>query len=465
MSYKRVTILGRPNVGKSTLFNRLCGKKMAIVENVPGVTRDWREGKAKLFDLRFTAVDTAGLEGFESDDLKAQILAQTARVLEDADVVLFVLDAREGILATDRILVDYVRRAQKPTLVLVNKCEREENAFYEAASLGLGDAEPIGLSALQGIGLDDLYAHLKDLLGPVETKKQDDDAFTDAEEEETPPLQMTLIGRPNAGKSTLINRLLGEDRLLVGSQPGITRDAIRLDWEYGGRPLKLIDTAGVRKRARVSDHLEQLSVRDTLQAVKFSHVVVLVVDARHPLDRQDVLLAQKVIEEGRCLVIAVNKWDLAERVSFEEIKDVLLTSLSEVKGVPVIPLSAKTGHNLDKLMAAIFKMYDLWNARISTADLNRWLEHATTRHPLPLSGVGRVRIKYATQIKTRPPTFALFVSKPADLPDSYMRYLQTSLREDFDLPGVPLRLWVRKGKNPYVKEEGPKTYRKKPYDK
>jgi GTPase len=461
VSFKRVAIIGRPNVGKSTLFNRLCGKKMAIVENTPGVTRDWREAPARLFDLRFTLVDTAGLEGFESPDLKEQILTQTKRVIEESDVLLFILDGREGILTSDRVLADMVRRSQKPTLVLVNKCEREENGLNDAATLGIGVTDPIAFSALQGMGVDDLYPFLRDLLGKESTKPVKTSAPKD---DENPLLQMALVGRPNAGKSTLINKLLGEQRLLCGEQPGITRDAIRLDWTYEGRPLKLIDTAGVRKRARVKDELEQMSVRDTLQAIRYAHVVVLVVDARMALDRQDVLLAQKVIEEGRCLVIAVNKWDLADRVSFDTIKEVLLTSLSEVKGVPVVPLSAKTGQNIDKLMAAIFKTYDLWNSRISTADLNRWLENATARHPLPLSGMGRVRIKYATQIKTRPPTIALFVSKPQDLPASYLRYLMTSLREDFDLPGIPIRLWVRKGANPYVDTEiKPKT-KVKTYD-
>ncbi|MCE2951034.1 MAG: ribosome biogenesis GTPase Der [Alphaproteobacteria bacterium] len=456
MSLQRVAIIGRPNVGKSTLFNRLCGKKLAIVEDIPGVTRDWKQAPAKLFDLRFELVDTAGLEGFESAEIKTQILDQTARVIQDSEVLLFLVDGRDGILSSDHTLAELVRRSEKPVVVLVNKCEKETNAFLEAAALGLGAHEPIGISALQGIGLEDLYPLLRDYLGktrPPHKEKEGD--------EDTPPLQMALIGRPNAGKSTLINRLFGENRVICGEQPGITRDAIRLDWAYDGRPIKLVDTAGVRKRAKVSDALEQLSVRDTLQAVRFAHVAVLVVDARMALDRQDVLLAQKVIEEGRCLVIAVNKWDLADKVSFDQIKDVLLTSLSEVKGVPVIPISAKTGQNMDKLMAAVFKMYDLWNCRISTGELNRWLEHATTRHPLPLSGAGRIRIKYATQIKTRPPTIALFVSKPQDLPASYLRYLMTSLREDFDLPGIPLRLWVRKGANPYADKDGKKSAPKK----
>lgn len=480
-AFPRVAIIGRPNVGKSTLFNRLCGKKLAIVDDQPGVTRDWREGRADFQHLVFDVLDTPGLNGFESAEIKDQINQLTSDIIDDSDLLLFVLDGREGMLTSDQDLARTIRLSQKPVIILVNKSEGEdESVFLEAQSLGLTE-QIVSFSGLHGLGLSDLAESLsnnfKDLgfkMAEVhrDSKRQTSDAFANpsrepvdqdnslneetqfcAEEASKGPLQIAIFGRPNAGKSTLINKLLGKNRLVVGDKPGITRDAIRVDWSYEGRPLKLVDTAGVRRRSKVTDRLERLSVREALQAVRFSQVCILVVDALSPLDKQDLLLASKILEEGRALVIAVNKWDRSEKENYDEICYKVGKSLSQVKGVPIIPISALTGKNLDRLMKAVFEMENHWQARIPTGELNRWLEETTTRHPLPLVGSTRLRIKYATQIKTRPPTVALFVSKPKDLPDSYLRYLTTSLREDFNLPGIPIRLLVRKGKNPYVDEK------------
>lgn len=480
MTYPRVAIVGRPNVGKSTLFNRLCGKKLAIVDDQPGVTRDWREGRADFFNLAFDLVDTPGLDGFESSELKGQINKLTSEIIDESDILLFLIDGREGLLASDQDLAHKVRLSEKPVIVLVNKCESEDQGLYlEAQSLGLS-SHVISFSGLHGLGLQELSDSLssffkeKGFEEPIQAQKKqhakrrldavdEDDSFSEAsqenlddlpeEDEDNSPLQIAIFGRPNAGKSTLINKLIGKNRLVVGDKPGITRDAIRIDWSYDGRPLKLVDTAGVRRRSKVTDRLERLSVREALQAVRFSQVCILVVDALSPIDKQDLLLAGKILEEGRALVIAVNKWDRSEKESYDEIQYKVGKSLSQVRGVPIVPISAMTGKNLDRLMKAVFEMEEHWKARIPTGELNRWLDETTTRHPLPLVGSTRIRIKYATQIKTRPPTIALFVSKPKDLPDSYLRYLTTSLREDFNLPGVPIRLLVRKGKNPYIKDE------------
>ncbi|MGI4852311.1 MAG: ribosome biogenesis GTPase Der [Janthinobacterium lividum] len=439
----KIVILGRPNVGKSTLFNRLTHRQMAIVHNQPGVTRDWREADGKLADLSFQICDTAGLDGFESPEIKQQIAYQTQQLMEQADILLFMMDGREGITSSERTLALQIRASLKPYILLVNKCEsRQGHAnLYEAYRLGLGD--PIRMSAEHGEGMDDLYQalvpHFKDEL--------------EAEELDLPPtkaLRLAIVGRPNVGKSTLINALLGETRVLTGNQPGITRDAVTISWQYDQQEIQLIDTAGLRRRSRIQETLEKSSAHSSLIEIKYAHVVLLVLDASDPLNKQDLNIASHVVEEGRALVIAINKWDEADPKQLADITYKLGQSLAQVKGVPLIPISALKQKNLDNLMKSVLKMHKLWDFRIPTAQLNQWLQQALERHAPPLSGSTRVRIKYATQIKTRPPTFALFASKPVEIPDSYRRYLMTSLREAFDLPGVPLRFLIRKGKNPFV---------------
>lgn len=443
---KKVAIVGRPNVGKSTLFNRLVGKKLALVHDLPGVTRDRREHAAKLGDLRFDIIDTAGLDEGDNDELSLAIWSQTQKVFDTCDVILFVLDAIAGITRLDEHYAQLVRRTGRPVVLVLNKAERGQihNVIGEAAALGFG--EVVAISAEHGEGLVDLYQALLPYLS--ESEESTEDTTEDAET----PLQLAIVGRPNVGKSTLINKLINEDRLLTADMPGVTRDSISVDWEYQGRKMKLIDTAGIRKRAKVDSQLEKLSVADALRSVDFAHVVVLVLDHETPLSKQDAVIANRVIEEGRVLIIAINKWDLITNKE-EYIKDVhhmLGHVLPQVKGIPCIPISAKIGKNLTKLMDEVFIMYDLWNQRIPTAKLNKWLEHTISYHPPPVSGRNRIKFKYMTQIKTRPPTFVLFVSKPTEVPDSYMRYLQNTLRQDFELPGVPLRIQIRAQDNPYA---------------
>jgi GTP-binding protein len=462
---KRIAIIGRSNVGKSTLFNRLSGKKLALVDDRPGVTRDWQEAPAQLADLRFTIIDTAGLGGFEEADIFQQILRQTDRVIADADLLLFMIDGRDGVMPGDRELADQLRRSQKPVLVIVNKIESDSQAFgvHDAYQLGLG--EPVALSAAHGRGLDALYDALRPYIltdisdisdisaASCPSVIQKEGSIIPTEEQEKKdhhaPISIAIVGRPNVGKSTLINQLLGEERLIAADRPGITRDTVTLNWQWRGQPIQLVDTPGIRRRAKVQDHLEQASVNEALYAIRFAQVVVLLVDACSPLDKQDLTLAAHVLKEGRCLVIGLNKWDMADASILREVQYTLQTSLSQVKGVPCIPISAKHGYHLDQLLQAVLHVYHQWNRRLPTAQLNQWLHMALDHHPAPLSGSRRIRLKYMTQIKTRPPTFVIFVSKPTDLPDSYIRYLTTSLGEHFDLLGVPLRLYLRKGKNPY----------------
>ncbi len=441
----KLVILGRPNVGKSTLFNRLANRQLAIVHNQPGVTRDWREAEGRLAELEFQICDTAGLEGFESPEIKEQIVYQTQNLIQQADVLLFMMDGREGITASEKNLAQQVRESQKPYILLVNKCEgRQGQAHsFDAYSLGLGT--PISLSAEHGEGIDDLYHALL----PHFTFSENEE-----DQEKAPKaLRLAIVGRPNVGKSTLTNTLLGETRVLTGDQPGITRDAVTISWQYQSQEIQLIDTAGLRRRSRIEQALEKASAYSSLAEIKYAHVVMLVLDANDPLNKQDLTIASHVIEEGRALVIAINKWDEADQKQWSDIVYKLSQSLAQVKGVPLIPISALKNRNLDKLMQAVLKMHTLWDTRIPTAQLNQWLEQAIDRHPPPLSSGTRVRIKYATQIKTRPPTFALFASKPVEIPESYKRYLMTSFREAFDMPGVPLRFLLRKGKNPYVNSD------------
>lgn len=443
---KKVAIIGRPNVGKSTLFNRLVGKKLALVHDLPGVTRDRREAMASLGDLEFKIVDTAGLDQAEKDELSQAIWVQTELAIKDCDVLLFVLDAIAGVTTMDEHFADLARKSGKHVILLVNKAERGgvHAVLGEAAALGFGD--PIAISAEHGEGLVDLFQALAPMFEPGKEFKE--------KTEEEIPLQLAIVGRPNVGKSTLINKLINEERLLTADQPGVTRDAIAVDWIYAGRKVKLIDTAGMRRRSKVIDKLEKIAVSDALRAVDYAQVVVLVLDHESPLAKQDAIIAARVIEEGRVLIIAINKWDLIDNKE-KYLKDVqhrLSHVLPQVKGVPCVPISALKGKNLEKLLDQVFQMYDIWNRRVPTAKLNAWLDQMVSYHPPPLAGRNRIRFKYMTQIKTRPPTFVLFVSKPTEVPDTYLRYLQNALREDFDFPGVPIRLMVKSQKNPYVEE-------------
>jgi GTP-binding protein len=442
-----VAIIGRPNVGKSTLFNRLIGKRLAIVDDTPGVTRDRRAGEARIADLRFTAIDTAGLEDSARQSLTGRMRQQTERAVADADVALFMIDARAGVTPVDRHFAAWLRKAGKPVVVVANKCEGRggDAGLAEAFALGLGD--PIPFSAEHGEGLSDLYDALR-AHAPDGAGEQADAAADSADE----PLQLAIVGRPNVGKSTLVNRLIGEDRLLTGPEPGITRDAIAIEWRHRGRRLRLVDTAGLRRRPRVVERIEKLSVEDCLRAIRFAQVVVLVLDAADMLEKQDLAIARLVIDEGRALVIAANKWDaIADKpAALRKLKDRVEKSLPDVRGLALVTLSARTGQNLDRLLTAVTDVYESWNRRIPTPELNRWLAAAVDQHPPPLVKGRRIKLRYMTQTKSRPPTFQLFGNQLDDLPDAYLRYLVNALRDAFDLPGTPVRMIVRKGKNPYV---------------
>lgn len=447
-----VAIVGRPNVGKSTLFNRLVGRKTALVDDLPGVTRDWREGEGRIGDLDLRIIDTAGLEDASGDILEARMLAQTRAALAHADVALMVIDARAGVTPMDAFFVKELRTTHIPIILAANKAEGRAGSagLIEAYSLGLG--EPLGISAEHGEGMGDLY----DALLPfAEAKPQDDKpkVTTDIDGEHGIP-QMAIVGRPNAGKSTLVNQLVGSERVLTGPEAGITRDAIAVDWEYKGRPIRLIDTAGLRRRAKVDGRLERLSAADSYQAIQYAQLVVLVLDSQTLLEKQDLTIARQVAEEGRCLIIAVNKWDLVKnkREVLDDLHYRLEKSLPQLKGIPVVTLSAKTGQGIGKLMPEILKLYDIWNKHIGTGALNRWLEEMTQRHPPPVVAGRRLRMRYMTQAKSRPPTFVLFSSRADSIPDHYQRYLVNGIREAFDLPGVPIRFFLRKGNNPYAPE-------------
>jgi len=470
-----IAIVGRPNVGKSTLFNRLVGKKIAIVDDTPGVTRDRRRAEGNIADLEFDIIDTAGLEEGDEDSLQGRMRRQTEIALKEADIALMLYDARAGVTSMDEHFALWLRRGNKPVILAANKCEGNAviDNIYEAYALGLG--EPIGLSAEHGEGLGELYAAivatLKELgidpyegegdefaegrprnvdLGPTEGDMAYE--FVDPEdEEEIKPLRLAIVGRPNAGKSTLINALVEDDRLITGPEAGLTRDSIAVDWEWEGLPVKLFDTAGLRRRARVTEKLEKLSVADTLRAVQFAEVVVLLLDAELGIERQDLKIAEKVVEEGRALVIALNKWDAVDdRLETQrQLKDALTRSLPQLKGVLVVNFSALTGAGIHKLMPAVAEAYEIWNARIPTAAFNQWLSDTLEKHPAPSVAGRRIKIRYGAQIKTRPPTFLMFCNRPDDLPDSYKRYLENELRRDFNLPGAPIRILLKKGKNPY----------------
>jgi GTP-binding protein len=441
----RVAIVGRPNVGKSTLFNRLVGKRLALVDDLPGVTRDRREGEATLAGLNFTAIDTAGLDDAAPASLAGRMRAQTEAAVASADVSVFVVDARAGITPLDRHFADMLRATGKPIVLVANKSESRAGTAgaTEAWELGLG--QPIPISAEHGDGLGDL----RDALAAHGADAEDEE---DAEGGATRPIKVAIVGRPNAGKSTLVNQLIGQERLLTGPEAGITRDAIAIDWTWRNRAFRLYDTAGLRKKARVGSKLEKLAVADALRAVQFAEVVVLVVDVDLPFEKQDLQIADLVEQEGRALVIALDKWDLvADR---QKVRSDLIEKarrlLPQIAGVALVPVSGLTGEGLDKLMDAVIKAYTVWNRRVATAKLNRWLLDVVERHPPPAVSGRRIKLRYLTQTKARPPTFVAFCSRPEALPDAYRRYLVNALRHDFDLNGTPIRLLLRKGENPFA---------------
>jgi len=473
-----LAIVGRPNVGKSTLFNRLVGKRLALVDDQPGVTRDLREGEARLGDLRFTVIDTAGLEEADDASLQGRMRRLTERAVDMADICLFVIDARAGVTPADEVFADILRKRAGHVLLAANKAEgaAADAGVYEAYGLGLG--EPIRLSAEHGEGLNDLYAQLMPVAdaheartaeaAPVLDVAVDEDGETAIGHAPTPdrPLQVAVVGRPNAGKSTLINRIVGEERLLTGPEAGITRDAISLRWDWEGLPLRIFDTAGMRKKARVQDKLEKLSVGDGLRAVRFAEVVVVLLDAAIPFEQQDLRIADLAEREGRAVVLAVNKWDVEtdRQGKLRDLREAFERLLPQLRGAPMVTVSAKTGRGLDRLRTAILKAHDVWNRRISTARLNRWLAGMIEAHPPPAPGGRRIKLRYMTQVKTRPPGFVVMCSHPDKIQQSYTRYLVNGLRDDFDMPGTPIRLTMRGqgDRNPYKnrKKSTPSRLRK-----
>ncbi|MBR9842908.1 MAG: ribosome biogenesis GTPase Der [Rhodobacteraceae bacterium] len=475
-----LAIVGRPNVGKSTLFNRLVGKKLALVDDQPGVTRDLREGEARLGDLRFTVIDTAGLEDATDDSLQGRMRRLTERAVDMADICLFMIDARTGVTPTDMVFAEILRKRSAHVILAANKGEGSaaDAGVIEAYSLGLG--EPIRLSAEHGEGLNDLYSQLMPLAdkfaeaaeahAPEVDITLEEDSEHDEDEAPKPtaakPLQIAVVGRPNAGKSTLINKIIGEDRLLTGPEAGITRDAISLRTEWNETPVRIFDTAGMRKKAKVQDKVEKLSVSDGLRAVKFAEVVVVLLDAAIPFEQQDLRIADLAEREGRAVVVAVNKWDVEDekQQKLRDLKESFTRLLPQLRGAPLITVSAKTGRGLDRLHDAIMRAYDVWNRRVPTSQLNRWLVGMLEQHPPPAPQGKRIKLRYMTQAKTRPPGFVVMCSHPDKIPESYSRYLVNGLREDFDMPGTPIRLYMRDQgeKNPYKgkKKSTPSRLRK-----
>jgi GTP-binding protein len=462
-----VAIVGRPNVGKSTLFNRLVGKKLALVDDLPGVTRDRRPGDARLVDLKFRIIDTAGLEEADEDSLQGRMRAQTEAAIDEADLSLFLVDAKNGLTPLDNTLAEMLRRRGKPVVLVANKSEARgsDAGFYDAYSLGLG--EPCPISAEHGQGMLDLRDAIVAAIGEEKAFGEDEVAETDvdvrptAEEpedeefepvyDESKPLRIAVVGRPNAGKSTLINRFLGEDRLLTGPEAGITRDSISVEWEWKGRTIKMFDTAGMRRRSKVTEKLEKLSVADALRAVRFAETVIIVFDATIPFEKQDLHIVDFVVREGRAAVLAFNKWDLIEdrQAVLADLREKTERLLPQVRGIRAVTVSGQTGEGLDRLMQAVVDTDKVWNKRISTAKLNRWLEFQTQGHPPPAVSGRRVKLKYMTQIKSRPPGFMISTSRPDALPESYTRYLINGLRQDFGLIGVPIRISYRGTVNPF----------------
>jgi len=449
-----LAIVGRPNVGKSTLFNRLAGRKLAIVDDRPGVTRDRKFATGRLGDLDLDLIDTAGFEDVTDESLEARMRRQTELAVGQAEVVLFLIDAREGVVALDELFARVLRRSGKPVILVANKSEGRagDAGGLEGYNLGLG--EPVAISAEHGEGLGDLFA-------AVLAKTSGEAAPGEASPEEMgevgageKPIRMAIVGRPNAGKSTLVNRLIGEERLLTGPEAGITRDAVSVDWDWRGRRVRLVDTAGLRRKARIEEKLEKLSTQDSLRAITFAEVVILVMDATHPFETQDLQIADLVEREGRSLVFVLAKWDLVEDPGprLKSFIERCAEMLPQLRGAPVVHLSAETGRGLERLMPAVIKAHKDWSTKVKTRDLNDWLKLAVERHPPPAVNGRRVKPKYMAQTKARPPTFVLFASRADKLPDSYRRYLVNSLRQSFDLPGTPIRITVKSGANPYAEE-------------
>jgi GTP-binding protein len=445
MSTSTVAIIGRPNVGKSTLFNRLVGKRLALVDDRPGVTRDRREGQARLLDLEFRLIDTAGFEDEDVQTLPGRMRQQTEAAVREADVALFLIDAREGLTPLDEEIGRWLRVETTPVIVVANKAEGRaaDSAIFEAFRLGLGD--PVALSAEHGEGIADLFEALQPLI------ESGEEVEVDEAEPEDGPLKIAIVGRPNAGKSTLVNRMLGEERMITGPEAGITRDAIRLDWAWNGRRVQLVDTAGLRKRAKVEDKLERLSAADTKRAIDHAEVVVLLLDATRGLESQDLRIAAQVIEEGRALILALNKWDVAENASalFNGVKTALAEGLAQIKDVPLLTVSAKTGKGIDTLLQVAFELRDTWSRRVPTGELNRWFEGAIDANPPPAPKGQRIKLRYITQVKSRPPSFIVFGNRTDALPESYRRYLLNTLRRDLGLGPIPLRLEFRGRGNPF----------------
>lgn len=465
-----VAIIGRPNVGKSTLFNRLVGRREAIVDDIPGVTRDRREGRGRISDLEFRLFDTAGLEDAEDSALEGRMRHQTEAAVAEADVVLMLIDAKAGVTPLDEHFGRWLRKEQDKVVLVANKCEGKAGTggLLDAFRLGLG--EPVAISAEHGEGLADLYQAMVPYARDDEAEDSPEERDNGGDDiiDESPDgseiwrdinapkvLRLAIVGRPNVGKSTLMNAVLGENRVLTGPEAGITRDAIQVDWSWKDHPIQLVDTAGLRRNARVWGRLERASGADTQRAIQYAHVVVLMLDATMMLERQDLTIARNVVEEGRSLILAANKWDIVEdkQAALRQLRDRIQTSLPQVREIPYITVSALRERNLDRLFDTVLDVYDTWNRRVSTARLNRWLSVMVDRHPPPLARGRRVRLRYITQAKTRPPTFACFCSQPDGLPDAYVRYLVNGLRDDFGLPGVPIRIMLRGGRNPYVDKD------------
>lgn len=444
----KVAIVGRPNVGKSTLFNRLTRRRLALVDKTPGLTRDRREGDAEIDGHSIVVIDTAGLEDAESGSVTERMREQTEAAVLESDHVLFVIDARVGVSPPDQMFAELVRRTGRPVTLLANKCEGQsgQDGLLDAWSLGLG--EPVGISAEHGLGIGDVGDALSEAISKAGSDSQAED------DDDERALKVAIVGRPNAGKSTLTNALLGEERMITGPEAGITRDSIESEFTWNGRSIRLWDTAGLRRRARVQQVAEKLSVTDALRAIRFAEVVIVLIDVETPLEKQDLTIAHMVAEEGRALVLAINKWDtVTDRGdTLKRLREEADRLLPQVRGVPVVTLSALAGRGLDRLMKAVLDIYEVWNRRFSTGQLNRFLDDAVAAHTPPAPGGRRIKLRYMTQPNARPPTFVVFCSRPEDLPTSYTRYLVNGLRDVFDLPGVPIRLNLRKGKNPYGKK-------------
>ena len=443
-----IAIIGRPNVGKSTLFNRLVGRRLALVDDSPGVTRDRREGQGRLGDIDFTVVDTAGLEEAAPQSLAGRMLSQTKAAIEDADAIFFVIDSRTGLLPADKAFAEVVRRSGKPVILIANKSEGKagEAGAMEAYALGLGD--PVLLSAEHGEGLGDLYDALRNICDALPSS---DEPEQEDEQSTARPIRVAVVGRPNAGKSTLVNRLLGEERLLTGPEAGITRDSITVPLEWHGQKFLFHDTAGMRRKSRIDQKLEKLAVSDTLESIRFADVVIVLMDAGQAFEEQDLRIADLVEREGRALVIGMNKWDLKDdRHAAGKLRQEVDHWLPQVKGVPIVAMSGMTGEGLDRLMRAVIDAHAVWNKRVTTSQLNRWFEDTIAAHPPPAVSGRRLKLNYITQPKSRPPSFVIFCTRADAVPDAYKRYLANEMREAFDLPGTPIRLTLREKKNPYA---------------